>query len=1213
MARKVTESRRYINGIADYQKEGLPDSYAFGRSVDHRSDPRSIELLPRTVKESGNNIVDLPLWGEIVSTDIFLYGDTGTLYKRTSASVYTNLRSVPTSHGNGLGYFGEDDFLYYTGDKVIGRYGPMSGTPIFSDDFLGSQGGVPLNTASLDLEASSSQYASRADTASLSITGNLSVEAQIKPESLPTGSGQMTLVSKWTENGNLRSYKFGIGTASNYFGNGADGALTISSNTTEAPIDSACTGTTGTYTLSATNASFAADQIILIHQTTGTGAGAWQRNKIQSYTAGTITLVEALNTTYVTGAQVRVVKQHTDVTVNTGITYTAKAWNGTVGGILAFIASGTVTVTGTITASGKGYRGGASVGPSQGANGNQGEGENGTGSASTAANGQGGGGGSRDNIGTGATAGGGGGGGSGTTGTTGQNGESASNPGGTGGSAGGSADLTTMRFGGGGGSGGTDTGGPSQSGAGGIGGGAIFIAGVTITVTGAIASNGTAGQDGISGVSIGGGGGAGGSILLKGQVNTLGSSLITATGGAGGAGGNGPGGVGFGTGGAGAVGRIHLDYLTSYTGTTSPTLNVTQDSTLGSSDGHTLLLSISSNGTAVTTYSKPATFMTGVWQHVAASYTASAGDVELFLNGVSLGTVDGSTTSISDNTSTFNVGMDVDGAGAAQHFYDGLIDEVRIFNVVRTQAQYLEGMSSQILTTTAGMQGYWKLNGDYVDATANANTLTATNTPVFSTDVPYPSPTTRLDIDQSATTSSQTYTPPTAIAETATNRKTFTPEKDPQKSLSVLIASVGTGNWTVTVHDQYNNTVATVTVANAALAVGYYEFIFSTTWRPLINADYHFHVTSTVADGTVTTGSNADLETVSYRTYFQFLVTDTAWHPVARFLQFLVFGNERYVAKWEATLYEPNHITLPAGYKVRCFGYWREYLAIGTTRGTNIYEQDAGRIYFWDGIAPTYNFFIDVPEGGINAMYGTKGLLYVFAGYQGDLLLYQGGDSAQKVKQVPKMTPSTYMEVYPSAITMWKTLLRFGVAGGSDSTTLQKGVYTWGKLNNNYNDSLSYDSVISTGTYTGTGVKIGLTMVYNKNLLIGWQDGTGYGIDYVSSANDVYPTGTIEFLIDDDGAMWKEKEAQTLVAQFSPLVSGQSVNIKYKLNREDTWTELGAVTTEDATEARLTNIMGDTRYREYQYAVDLATTISTGPKLLGIGFERETLTTEEQV
>ncbi len=341
---------RYIGGISEYLNESsLPDSYAFGQSIDVRSNPQNITLLPRTIKESSTIITALPKWGEYIplTANTYIYDESGNIYQRTTAGVYTNIHTTPSSHGNGLSYFAEDDFLYYTSDKLIGRYGPFSASaPTFVDDFFGSQGGVKLNTYSLDLESSSSQYASRADTASLSITANLSLECYIKPESVPTSGNTMTLISKWDENGNIRSYKMGIGTVAAYFGDGSDGAITISVNTTDTPIDSACTGTVSTYTLSATNASFAALQFVFIHQSQGTGAGNWQKNQIQSYTAGTITLVNALNATYSSGAQVLVMKQYSSVTVNNAITWTAKAWTGTVGGILAFLCNGTVTVTG---------------------------------------------------------------------------------------------------------------------------------------------------------------------------------------------------------------------------------------------------------------------------------------------------------------------------------------------------------------------------------------------------------------------------------------------------------------------------------------------------------------------------------------------------------------------------------------------------------------------------------------------------------------------------------------------------------------------------------------------------------------------------------------------------------------------------------------------------------------------------------------------------
>lgn len=288
-----------------------------------------------------------------------------------------------------------------------------------------------------------------------------------------------------------------------YFGTGADGTLTISSNTTEAPIDSACSGTQGTNTLTATNASFAAGQEILIHQTRGTNAGTWQRTKISTYVAGTITTRDSLSIDYSsTGnnkAQVRVIPQYTDVTIQSGKTYTAKAWDGTVGGILCFLASGTVTIAGTITADGKGFRGG--TGSDNRNKSYNGEGTSGPSIQSTATNGSGGGGASGGDAG-------GGGGGNGAAGSAGASG-------GGGGSTSGNSSLTLMTFGGGGG-GGCETIDISTMPSGGNGGGIVAILAEAVLLTGYIYSKGSNGAVGTgSDTSVGGGGGAGGSVLVK--------------------------------------------------------------------------------------------------------------------------------------------------------------------------------------------------------------------------------------------------------------------------------------------------------------------------------------------------------------------------------------------------------------------------------------------------------------------------------------------------------------------------------------------------------------------------------------------------------------------------------------------------------------------------------------------------------------------------
>lgn len=333
------------------------------------------------------------------------------------------------------------------------------------------------------------------------------------------------------------------------FGNGSDGALSIAADTTEAPIDSAAS--TSGANLAATNPSFAANQMIMVHQSKGSGAGGWEVNQINAYSAGTLTPQITLANTYSSGAQVRVLPQYSSVSISSGKTYSAKAYDGTVGGILAFLCTGSLINSGTMSAvgasgvagqntgNGGGFRG-AAWNQNQHTNGFQGEGSPGSGSQTTSANGNAGGGG---NDGGAFRVSAGGGAGNGTVGSAGQ---ANSTTAGAAGGLGSSSDLITLLFGGGGGSG---TGGDnSDGGAGGNGGGIIFVMASLIDCSSGIVNvNGGNGAGGNVGAGrSGGGAGAGGCVFFKTNTMTIGTQ-ITANGGTGGtgtqAGGNGGSGV----------------------------------------------------------------------------------------------------------------------------------------------------------------------------------------------------------------------------------------------------------------------------------------------------------------------------------------------------------------------------------------------------------------------------------------------------------------------------------------------------------------------------------------------------------------------------------------------------------------------------------------------------------------------------------------------
>ena len=150
-----------------------------------------------------------------------------------------------------------------------------------------------------------------------------------------------------------------------------------------------------------------------------------------------------------------------------------------------------------------------------------------------------------------------------------------------------------------------------------------------------------------------------------------------------------------------------------------------------------LRLYISTNGTANETLTVVTTAIaTGVWSHVACTFDASTSTAEMFINGLSIGSDTGSYTSLYNGVESFAIGCAVPD-GTQFGFVDGLIEDVRVWNDIRTDQEIVDNLYLELDGTEANLQGYWKLNNDYLDETSNGNDLTASGSPVFSTSVPW--------------------------------------------------------------------------------------------------------------------------------------------------------------------------------------------------------------------------------------------------------------------------------------------------------------------------------------------------------------------------------------------------------------------------------------------------------------------------------------------
>jgi hypothetical protein len=389
--------------------------------------------------------------------------------------------------------------------------------------------------------------------------------------------------------------------------------------------------------------------------------------------------------------------------------------------------------------------------------------------------------------------------------------------------------------------------------------------------------------------------------------------------------------------------------------------------------------------------------------------------------------------------------------------------------------------------------------------------------------------------------------------------------------------------------------------------VGDNTFTFGTALRLTIGNTYHFHVTTTVADGAVTTDTASDLEGAEYTTLFGILIT-ADWHPMEEFLNFLVIGNERYIAKWDQATYEPNFISLPAGFKVRTISKQDEFLAIGAYKGATPRQAEASRIYFWDGIERTFNYFQELRIGAPNALINHSGDLIGIYGERGSIKKGKGEPFQDIVDDVPKLANGKYLEVYPGAVTDARggnTLIGIS-AVTDDATGLEQGIYEWGSQQNQIPESFTYTGILSTGTTQGTTLKIGMVKSMGTDVYVGWRDDATYGVDKVSIDSNFVASGSLESLLFDGGDPDVPMLPLNLTITFETLTANQTVTPKYKLDRASSWTT-GTAATSGAVEIEEPIF---TRCNEIEIGFDFTSTSNTQLKITSVKLTYDDLAEE---
>lgn len=427
-----------------------------------------------------------------------------------------------------------------------------------------------------------------------------------------------------------------------------------------------------------------------------------------------------------------------------------------------------------------------------------------------------------------------------------------------------------------------------------------------------------------------------------------------------------------------------------------------------------------------------------------------------------------------------------------------------------------------------------------------------------------------VDSNATRTGGALTYTVPTSITESSTTMCEFTPDIEPFYSIKVYVVSKGTGDWTLTLHDGLDTVLATKTIANADLVNGQLnEFVFATQIRGYVKPNartYHFHLTSTVADGTVRTATSANLNTADYELWAYRLVdTVNGLHPMAQFLQYTLIGNGNYLAVWEPLSpedppnneFERHRLTFPTGYEVCGIAATDEFAVIAcekrSTDGTKDFQE--GKLFLWDGTAQTYNQVINVSGGSPDSIYTYNN--YPYFTVNGSLCAWLGGKNIVQIRALAN-TSTDYKDTidntraYPNMMTVRDNILHLGYPSTTTNTSIEHGVYTWGSLDKDYPSSFGYGYVISTLTNLNTSgsLKLGCVRNFGDEMYISWKDDSGYGLDLVDSYSDPAPIAKFRARRFDAGLTRKQKRALRMAIDSMAIPAGVVLSPVHKIDDE---------------------------------------------------------------
>lgn len=282
--------------------------------------------------------------------------------------------------------------------------------------------------------------------------------------------------------------------------------------------------------------------------------------------------------------------------------------------------------------------------------------------------------------------------------------------------------------------------------------------------------------------------------------------------------------------------------------------------------------------------------------------------------------------------------------------------------------------------------------------------------------------------------------------------------------------------------------------------------------------------------------------------------------PITKFLKYICFGNQRYLAVWDTanTTWNATRITLPPGYKIRWLASLTDYLVISAH-----HSSFGSALFFWDGISQTYNRALQLPQEYSMAGVIDKNTLYVFT--QDGWISVFDGSGLKKLNRFPDMKLGDYIpSINPDAVKIYQGLIYIGRGGGNEPEKRHNYCGIW--VFNPATNALYFKHRLSNDAFVNQGGIIGIYSLFTNpganTLRVAWRgypDGGNtdrYVLDVSNETGSIRPYKWGAYYISqflDDEPYRRKRFNQVILNFWKAMQDSSFARFVVKYNEEETY------------------------------------------------------------